>query len=241
MSGCRGVHNAHEMRPSVSVAVACTLLRAGVADGVGGWRSYGIDPSRFSSTLMSTCARLVQEGRVTAAQPAAVLAAAYYEILDSKASLIGSCTACIVSLNRADRTLYSATLGDSGFLVLRAIPPGPSLVPGAGAQLGSTNVLHGLAAAETAQREAAEPSAAPQPLLRVVHRSRKMQHYFNAPHQLAVEPPEQRGLVISDRYLTLILTLLVSDYCSFPRTCIALDCTYGLTVQSLRLTVQCWQ
>lgn len=235
---------AHEMRRSVCVAVACTLLRAGVADGVGGWRSYGIDPSRFSSTLMSTCARLVQEGRVTAAQPAAVLAAAYYEILDSKASLIGSCTACIVSLNRADRTLYSATLGDSGFLVLRAIPPGPSLVPGAGAQLGSSNVLHGLAAAETetAQREAAEPSAAPQPLLRVVHRSRKMQHYFNAPHQLAIEPPEQRGLVISDRYLTLtlILTLLGSDYCSFRRTCIALQLhyTYDLTVQSLRLTVQ---
>ena len=146
------------------------VLFAGVADGVGGWRSYGIDPSRFSSTLMNTCARLVQEGRVAAAQPAAVLAAAYYEILDSKAALIGSCTACIVSFNRADRTLYSATLGDSGFLVLRATE------------------------AVDAQVQVHAP-----PVLRVVHRSRKMQHYFNAPHQLAVVPAEQRGLVLSDR------------------------------------------
>ena len=154
-------------------------LLAGVADGVGGWRSYGIDPSRFSSTLMNTCARLLQEGRVAAAQPADVLAAAYYEILDSKAALIGSCTACIVSFNRADRTLYSATLGDSGFLVLRATLAGPG--PG-------LNASH----MERVTLEA-------QPVLRVVHRSRKMQHYFNAPHQLAVEPAEQRGLVLSDR------------------------------------------
>ncbi|KAF8767774.1 Protein phosphatase PTC7 like protein [Argiope bruennichi] len=31
----------------------------GVADGVGGWRNYGIDPSLFSYTLMETCERLL--------------------------------------------------------------------------------------------------------------------------------------------------------------------------------------
>ncbi|CAB1318414.1 unnamed protein product [Coregonus sp. 'balchen'] len=30
------------------------LDRGGVADGVGGWRDYGVDPSQFSATLMRT-------------------------------------------------------------------------------------------------------------------------------------------------------------------------------------------
>ena len=32
-----------------------TDLGIGVSDGVGSWNSYGIDPSLFSSTLMSEC------------------------------------------------------------------------------------------------------------------------------------------------------------------------------------------
>ena len=34
----------------------------GVADGVGGWKKYGIDPSQFSSQLMRNCADIVNEG-----------------------------------------------------------------------------------------------------------------------------------------------------------------------------------
>lgn len=34
----------------------------GVADGVGGWRRYGIDPSEFSSRLMKICFELVKSG-----------------------------------------------------------------------------------------------------------------------------------------------------------------------------------
>ena len=33
--------------------------------------------------------------------------------------LIGSCTACVVSLHRRDKKLYTANLGDSGFRVIR--------------------------------------------------------------------------------------------------------------------------
>ncbi|XP_078404865.1 protein phosphatase PTC7 homolog isoform X2 [Cetorhinus maximus] len=57
----------------------------GVADGVGGWWDYGVDPSQFSTTLMQTC----------------------------------SSTACLVILDRQKRCLYTANLGDSGFLIVR--------------------------------------------------------------------------------------------------------------------------
>jgi serine/threonine protein phosphatase PrpC len=33
----------------------------GVADGVGGWSAYGIDPSKFSFNLMKTCKRIVDQ------------------------------------------------------------------------------------------------------------------------------------------------------------------------------------
>ncbi|XP_067663217.1 protein phosphatase PTC7 homolog [Haliotis asinina] len=126
----------------------------GVADGVGGWRSYGIDPSAFPRILMATCERMVQEGCFRPQAPATVIAASYQELMEQKVPLIGSSTACLVALHREERTIYSANLGDSGFLVIR-------------------------------EGE-------------VVHRSQEQQHYFNTPFQLAVAPPNQQGLVLSD-------------------------------------------
>lgn len=91
----------------------------GVADGVGGWRSYGVDPSLFPQSLMSICERLVREDRFVPQQPVSVLSNGYDEIQQDKVPLIGSCTACIVALHREDHTIYTANLGDSGFLVVR--------------------------------------------------------------------------------------------------------------------------
>lgn len=41
----------------------------GVADGVGGWREYGIDSGVFSRALMSTCARVAKELVISASPP----------------------------------------------------------------------------------------------------------------------------------------------------------------------------
>ena len=46
----------------------------GVADGVGGWRAYGVDPGQFSSNLMKCCERLVVAGYFNGCQPASLLA-----------------------------------------------------------------------------------------------------------------------------------------------------------------------
>ncbi|XP_078061101.1 protein phosphatase PTC7 homolog [Mustelus asterias] len=61
----------------------------GVADGVGGWWDYGVDPSQFSTTLMQTCERLVQEGLFVPSNPVGILTASYNEMLQNKAPLLG--------------------------------------------------------------------------------------------------------------------------------------------------------
>lgn len=69
--------------------------------------------------------------------------------------MTGGSTACVVALHKAEQMIYTANLGDSGFLLIRDGE--------------------------------------------VVHRSVEQQHYFNTPFQLTVAPPEQEGLVLSDR------------------------------------------
>jgi len=91
----------------------------GVADGVGGWRAYGIDPGLFSVNLMKSCERLVIAGYFSRDQPAKLLAQAFREIKENKQQIIGSSTACLMMLSHVDLKLYTANIGDSGFLVVR--------------------------------------------------------------------------------------------------------------------------
>lgn len=91
----------------------------GVADGVGGWRSYGIDPGEFASFLMKTCERLVQCTHFNPTSPVNLLSHSYCELLENKRSISGSSTACVLILNRENSTLYTANIGDSGFIVVR--------------------------------------------------------------------------------------------------------------------------
>lgn len=61
----------------------------GVADGVGGWRSYGIDPGEFSSFLMRTCERLVESTNFNPKQPVSLLSYSYCELLEQKKPILG--------------------------------------------------------------------------------------------------------------------------------------------------------
>lgn len=91
----------------------------GVADGVGGWRAYGVDPSMFSRKLMETCETLVKMGKFVPSDPVDLLAMGFQEMSENKVNLVGSSTACIVMLDRLKKTLHAANLGDSGFMVVR--------------------------------------------------------------------------------------------------------------------------
>jgi protein phosphatase PTC7 len=93
----------------------------GVADGVGGWREHGIDPSLFSSSLMEACKSLI-DNKLIDLNPLTLkelLSKGYKQLLEDKQCIIGSSTACIVALHNEKRILHTANLGDSGFVVIR--------------------------------------------------------------------------------------------------------------------------
>jgi protein phosphatase PTC7 len=105
---------------------SCDVM--GIADGVGGWREMGVDPSKFSSNLMTQCKRIVEQDKnilsdaknLNEKTPIQILSDGYNSLLESKDSnLIGSSTACLIVFNRENRKFYSANLGDSGFAVVR--------------------------------------------------------------------------------------------------------------------------
>ncbi|KAL3312747.1 Protein phosphatase PTC7 [Cichlidogyrus casuarinus] len=91
----------------------------GVADGVGGWRHYDIDPGQFSQAMVATCQSLVERGQFNIENPKSLIQKVYSEIHQLKAHVLGSATFCLVSLSSSSGRIYAASLGDSGFLVFR--------------------------------------------------------------------------------------------------------------------------
>ena len=67
----------------------CCSIGLGVADGVGGWRHYGIDSSLFSSALMESCRRFVMEGGLETPSPISVIKAGFQELTEHKEALFG--------------------------------------------------------------------------------------------------------------------------------------------------------
>lgn len=79
------------------LTLRCILIRIfhaisylGVADGVGGWRTYGVDPGRFSRALVRNCERLVHTGRFKPDQPELLIAQSYEDVLTSKDPVMGT-------------------------------------------------------------------------------------------------------------------------------------------------------
>lgn len=100
----------------------------GVADGVGSWREFGVDPRLFSHKLMAECENVLIEAscnkkggekfrRMIA--PAQVLSQAYDRV--KKDDIIGSTTACVALFDNVRHQLHFSNLGDSGIILLRHI------------------------------------------------------------------------------------------------------------------------
>lgn len=84
---------------------------AGVADGVGGWASKGIDAGEYARDLMRNCIASVA-GADGVVKPKRVMTEAH-----SRTTSAGSSTACLISFD--GQYLRAANLGDSGFMVFR--------------------------------------------------------------------------------------------------------------------------
>jgi protein phosphatase PTC7 len=108
------------------------MTYVGVADGVGYWRAYGVDPRNFSHALMKECALVLEEAAETAQlreskgekprrglRPGEVLSNAYDRVRDQ--NIIGSSTACVALFDNLRHQLHFSNLGDSGIIVLRHI------------------------------------------------------------------------------------------------------------------------
>jgi protein phosphatase PTC7 len=99
----------------------CSL---GVADGVGGYQQFGVDPSHMAWALMEGCESQMSHNPELSCKQA--LCNTYHHIVDNKTVVIGGATACIVSLHNARDDngnpilrMKSANLGDSAFIVIR--------------------------------------------------------------------------------------------------------------------------
>jgi protein phosphatase PTC7 len=107
------------------------IIYMGVADGVGSWREYGVDPRLFSHNLMEECRNLLLEACSTSGKstnssssfrldtPAELLAQAYERVKAN--NIIGSSTACVAMFDGVHHQLHFSNLGDSGIIVLRHI------------------------------------------------------------------------------------------------------------------------
>lgn len=144
----------------------------GVADGVGSWRQYGVDPRLFSHKLMEECENILIEAchrdkdlgdgkfrRVI--PPGDILAQAHERVKAEK--IIGSSTACVALFDCVRHQLHFSNLGDSGIIVLRHID---SDVAG------------------TLKRDRITPRAERTSDLRVAFISQQQLHSFNHPYQL---------------------------------------------------------
>ncbi|KAF4378917.1 hypothetical protein F8388_022004 [Cannabis sativa] len=85
----------------------------GVADGVGGWASRGIDAGEYARQLMNHSVKAIVDNNIT--DPKSILKEAF--MANAKAEIQGSSTACILSHN--DGVMQSVNVGDSGFIIFR--------------------------------------------------------------------------------------------------------------------------
>ncbi|WBW74755.1 mitochondrial protein phosphatase Azr1 [Schizosaccharomyces osmophilus] len=91
-----------------------------VLDGVGGWTSIGVDPSKFSWGLVRELEREFKHfGDDKFPDPLAILTNAFSSLKKSNSVKAGSSTACATLFDKQSGKLHSLNLGDSGFLILR--------------------------------------------------------------------------------------------------------------------------
>lgn len=95
-------------------------LLLAVADGVGGWRKHGVDPSLFSNQLMSCLQSSLPSYSGSLVD---LLKKAFWQLVDlnytGKTVTPGSSTACLAVIDISEMTLEWCNVGDSGVMVLR--------------------------------------------------------------------------------------------------------------------------
>lgn len=150
---------------------------------------------------MSQCAQVSNSYEIP--DPQEVLAEGYQRVLDRGVVKAGSSTACIVTLEKATGQIKATNLGDSGLMVFRMTAP-PSFSSDSESGLSSPararlEAPHSDNEIEMSEDEYTSYNSNSNDFnhyyhyfgaYRPVFSTTERQHYFNAPFQLSVIPPE---------------------------------------------------
>lgn len=157
-----------------------------VTDGVGSWRSYGVDPREYSHTLVRNAQLTVEEDEarrvsqrsfrdsIEPIHPYDVLVKAWHATGGEgwSGGVTGSCTICLAMVDPVSNQLFYTNVGDCGLMVLRHID---SEVAGY-------------------MRERRQPRHLRKSDLRLAYLSQQQIKSFNHPYQLGFSDiPEHKG------------------------------------------------
>jgi len=107
-----------------------------VADGVGGWANWGVNSGDYSRSLCNHIKKIAQDFKDDSeATPKKILVSAAL-----RTTVVGSSTCCLALIDKKEKKLKVANIGDSGYLIARPQADGTlSLVHISGEQLHSFN------------------------------------------------------------------------------------------------------
>jgi len=91
----------------------------GVFDGVGGWATQGVDAGAFSRALATKSSRWFAKPSSTSPSPSVLELEKALDDSLAQISTLGSCTACLLSIDRCTASLRALNVGDSGFRIFR--------------------------------------------------------------------------------------------------------------------------
>lgn len=123
-----------EVTSSARVAAEGTSSYMCVADGVGSWRQYGINPREYSHKLVENAKKIIEmdvENRklmqdnpfgqdLHPIHPLDVLVDAWH-LTGAENTVTGSCTICIATLDKILNQISYSNIGDGGLMVVRHI------------------------------------------------------------------------------------------------------------------------
>lgn len=175
----------------------------GVADGVGGWHSYGIDPSKFSFSLMKTCKRIVEQDFDIPTQSKPATKASNTSRRTGSTMTTSTTT---TSQQRPQRRRGATANSSSNYKYCEVNTTTPlNLLEESYRTLlenKNSNLLVGSSTAcilifhhETSLLHSCNLGDSGFVIIRddhIIHRSQEQQHYFNSPYQIAILPNLQR-------------------------------------------------
>ena len=182
-----------EGEDTYSVHASPSGVTLAVYDGVGSWSfEQGVDVSLFSKRIK----RLTDQQLAASSSshdvplPSALLGSVWRRL--SADRVLGSCTACIVSLSASSEggRLEAVTLGDSGFLVLRKRREGEAetdateWVDDDNSQLSVITAYSSSITHQLQETNGSHPHSSASSSYYVHYRSLQQLHYFNCPFQL---------------------------------------------------------